>query len=29
VRILRTDDGELIVVPRRTHPKGPHARSAT
>jgi iron complex transport system ATP-binding protein len=21
VRILRTDDGELIVVPRRTHPK--------
>jgi iron complex transport system ATP-binding protein len=25
VRILRTDDGELIVVPRRTHPKGPHA----
>ncbi|HWD96890.1 MAG TPA: ABC transporter ATP-binding protein [Acidimicrobiales bacterium] len=26
VRILRTDDGELIVVPRRTHPKGPHAR---
>ena len=25
VRILRTDDGELIVVPRRTHPKGHHA----
>jgi iron complex transport system ATP-binding protein len=25
VRILRTDDGELIVVPRRTHPKGQHA----
>jgi iron complex transport system ATP-binding protein len=25
VRILRTDDGELIVVPRRTHPKGTHA----
>ncbi len=25
VRILRTDDGELIVVPRRTHPKGLHA----
>ncbi len=25
VRILRTDDGELVVVPRRTHPKGPHA----
>jgi iron complex transport system ATP-binding protein len=24
VRILRTDDGELIVVPRRTHPKGSH-----
>ncbi|MGB7103208.1 MAG: ABC transporter ATP-binding protein [Acidimicrobiales bacterium] len=22
VRILRTDDGELVVVPRRTHPKG-------
>lgn len=25
VRILRTDDGELIVVPRRTRPKGFHA----
>lgn len=25
VRIIRTDDNELIVVPRRTHPKGPHA----
>jgi iron complex transport system ATP-binding protein len=25
VRILRTDDGELVVVPRRTHPKGHHA----
>jgi iron complex transport system ATP-binding protein len=24
VQILRTDDGELIVVPRRTKPKGPH-----
>jgi iron complex transport system ATP-binding protein len=22
VRILRTEDGELVVVPRRTHPKG-------
>jgi len=28
VRILRTDDGELIVVPRRTHPKGHHAGPA-
>ncbi|MGA7835794.1 MAG: ABC transporter ATP-binding protein [Acidimicrobiales bacterium] len=26
VRVLRTDDGELIVVPRRTHPKEPHGR---
>jgi iron complex transport system ATP-binding protein len=26
VQILRTDDGELIVVPRRTKPKGSHAR---
>lgn len=25
VRILRTQDGELVVVPRRTHPKGHHA----
>lgn len=25
VRILRTDDGELVVVPRRIHPKGHHA----
>lgn len=25
VRILTTDDGELIVVPRRTKPKGHHA----
>lgn len=25
VRILRTDDGELVVVPRRTNPKGNHA----
>jgi iron complex transport system ATP-binding protein len=25
VRILRTDDGELVVVPRRTVPKGNHA----
>lgn len=25
VRILRTDDGELVVVPRRTNPKGHHA----
>jgi iron complex transport system ATP-binding protein len=25
VRILRTDDGELVVVPRRTNPKGSHA----
>jgi iron complex transport system ATP-binding protein len=24
VRILRTDDGELVVVPRRTNPKGSH-----
>jgi iron complex transport system ATP-binding protein len=24
VRILRTEDGELVVVPRRTHPKGHH-----
>jgi iron complex transport system ATP-binding protein len=24
VRILRTEDGELVVVPRRTHPKGQH-----
>lgn len=24
VRILRTEDGELVVVPRRNHPKGPH-----
>jgi iron complex transport system ATP-binding protein len=29
VRILRTDDGELIVVPRRTHPKGHHAGPTT
>jgi iron complex transport system ATP-binding protein len=26
VRILRTDDGELVVVPRRTNPRGSHAR---
>jgi len=25
VRILHTEDGELVVVPRRTKPKGPHA----
>jgi iron complex transport system ATP-binding protein len=25
VRILRTEDGELVVVPRRTNPKGSHA----
>lgn len=25
VRILRTEDGELVVVPRRTKPKGNHA----
>lgn len=25
VRILHTEDGELVVVPRRTHPKGSHA----
>jgi iron complex transport system ATP-binding protein len=25
VRILRTDDGELVVVPRRVHPKGNYA----
>jgi iron complex transport system ATP-binding protein len=24
VRILRTDDGELVVVPRRIHPRGSH-----
>jgi iron complex transport system ATP-binding protein len=29
VRILRTEDGELIVVPRRIHPKGPHAGPTT
>ncbi len=29
VRILRTDDGELVVVPRRTHPKGRHGRPTT
>jgi iron complex transport system ATP-binding protein len=25
VRVLRTEDGELVVVPRRTNPKGSHA----
>ena len=25
VRIMRTDDGELVVVPRRTRPRGPSA----
>ncbi len=25
VRILKTEDGELVVVPRRTHPKGHYA----
>jgi iron complex transport system ATP-binding protein len=29
VHILRSEDGELIVVPRRTHPKGRHVRPAT
>jgi iron complex transport system ATP-binding protein len=24
VQILKTEDGELIVVPRRTNPKGSH-----
>ncbi|MGC8626842.1 MAG: ABC transporter ATP-binding protein [Acidimicrobiales bacterium] len=28
VRVLRTEDGELIVVPRRTRPKGIHVKRA-
>lgn len=27
VRVIRTDDGELVVVPRRLHPKGRDGRS--